>query len=92
MKRANKSLIMENKTVRDTIEAFKLRNGNNNYTQKELTIYLVEKIDRIETVLLKGSGKIATNRAKIDAVMKFGTIFLPILCALLGWLFIRTIS
>lgn len=81
--------------MKEAIEQFKKTNGNENFTQKDMLIYVISKIDRIDERLAKGQGKICANRARINGVIKMLTIstivFIPILCATLGWLFIRTI-
>ena len=35
------------KEIKDTIEEFKMRNGNATFTQKDLLMYLVERVDNL---------------------------------------------
>ena len=51
--------------MKDVIEMYKQRNGSGVYTVKEMTMYLVEKVDRIDSKLSDGAVKIGTNRANI---------------------------
>ena len=56
--------------MKDYIEQFKKKNGNESFTQKEMIMYLVAKIDKIDEGLSRGSGKIASNRTNIRFLKK----------------------
>ena len=51
--------------MQDVIDKYKQRNGDAVYTLKEMTMYLVEKVDKIDEKLGKGAVKIGTNRVNI---------------------------
>jgi len=55
------------KKLKETVEAFKRENGNNDFTQKDMVIYLVQKVDKIHDKIENGSEKIGSNRQKICA-------------------------
>ena len=78
-------------TMEETIKQFKQNNGNNRFTEKDMLMYVVSKIDRIDERLAKGQGKICSNRAKINGMIKLMLVCIPVLCTAIGWLFIRTI-
>lgn len=47
---------------REVIEAFKKENGNSKFSQKDMTMYLVKRVDSLYDKFIEGEGKIATNR------------------------------
>ena len=51
---------------RKVVKRFKEENGNANYTQKEMTMFLVKKVDKIEQMIMDGSNKISSNRTAIS--------------------------
>jgi len=56
--------------IKETAERFKKENGNDSYTQKDMTIYLVDRMDKLYEVFTKGSNKIAINSTNIEATDK----------------------
>lgn len=80
--------------MKDTIDKFKMLNGDKDFTQKEMLMYVIDRVDKIDNKLGEGAGKIACSRAKIKGITKVlvltAIVGLPLLCATIGWLFIRT--
>ena len=71
--------------MKEEIEQFKT-NGNTSFTQKEMVMYLVSKIDKLYDKFEEGSGKIsdnrtniASNRSSIVAIWKVFTIIFTVL-------------
>lgn len=64
--------------IREIVEKFNRENGNTSYTQKDLLIYLVTKVDGIDTRLSRLEG--------IGIAIK---IALPVIFGALGWGFIE---
>ena len=77
--------------IHEEINKFKKENGNSNYTQKEMIMYIMRKIDKIDERLEVGSGKIAENRERLDGLIKGLCLIFPIFCAIIGWIIIRII-
>ena len=77
--------------IHEEIKRFKQINGNAEYSQKEMIMYIMSKIDKIDEKLEIGSGKIAENRARLDGLMKGLTIIFPVFCAIIGWIILRII-
>lgn len=75
--------------MKEEIDEFRKRNGNNNFTQKEMIMYLITKIDKVDDRLTNGAGKISENRTWIRGVIKVLCVGFPILCAVLAYLFTR---
>lgn len=77
--------------MKEVIEEFKKQNGNNTYTQKEMLMYVVARIDKIDDRLDSGTGKIAENRTRLDGLISTLKIVVivgvPILCGVLGYIF-----
>ena len=66
-------------TMKEEIEKFKKNNGNDSFSQKEMIMYLVHKIDKIDERFEIGTGKIAQNRSdiascskRVDDILKYG--------------------
>ena len=72
------------------IEEIRKKNGNESFTQKDMIMYIMDKVDCIDEKLAKGAGKIAMNYVRINGITKTLMVGIPLLCATLGWLFIRT--
>ena len=51
--------------IKRIAKEFKQQNGNSNFTQKEMLIYLIDRVDKVYERLDSGSQKIAENRASI---------------------------
>ena len=63
------------KRIKDEIAAFKRQNGNANFTVKEMLMYTMSKVDKMNDKLEEGSGKIAVNRESITMIKwVFGAI------------------
>lgn len=73
--------------MKETIKEFKQQNGNISFTNKDLIMYLVTKVDKIEETLLTGAGKIAENRARVDTIILGFKVGIPILVVVLSGLF-----
>lgn len=67
---------MTPKPLHEAVKEFKERNGNNNYTQKDLIIYLLHRVDNIDNRLAEGSQKFISK----DTFLKI----LLFACAIVG--------
>lgn len=56
------------KDFREKVNEFKQENGNINFSQKEMIMYLIKKVDCIDKKLNEGNGKIAENRTNIKTL------------------------
>lgn len=77
--------------IKKEIKEFKKTNGNIHFSQSELIMYLVQKVDKIEEKFITGEGKIGEIRGKLSILIKFIVVFIPLLFGTLGWLFSRTL-
>ena len=69
--------------MKEQIEQFKRTNGNESFTQKEMIMYLVTKVDAIEEKITDGAGKIAANRAGLKWIYVLGTVLVAFFLILL---------
>jgi len=69
--------------MKKEIDEFKRQNGNMNYTLKEMIMYLVTRVDKIDDRLECGTGKIASTRATV----KYLTISIGFIIGALGIIF-----
>lgn len=51
--------------IKEIINEWRATNGNQDFTQKDMIIYLVAKIDKIDEKLEAGGGVVAVNGANI---------------------------
>jgi len=79
--------------IKDIVNKFKKENGNENFTQKDMIIYIVSKLDDmdgkfdvIQNKFEKGTGKIAENRANITSIRRILYALIPILAGVLGYI------
>ena len=72
--------------IREVADEFKRNNGNVNITQKEMLIYIVNRIDKIDDKMNDGAGKIAANREAVNGLKKL--VYTIGSIALSGFIFI----
>jgi len=72
---------------KEVIEQYKRENGNNSFNQKDMTIYLVARVDKVFDMLNSGTGKISENRTKIGSLSKLVYTLIPILTIIFGSIF-----
>jgi len=72
--------------IRETVEKWKKENGNLNVSQKDLVIYLVQKIDRMEDKLFTGQGKIGQNTGSIKGLKIAIGILATMIIGVIGWI------
>lgn len=83
--------------MEEEIKKFKEMNGNNNFTAKELTMYVIQKHDKFEENVYEKLEEIgtlqATNKANIKNVkngLLYGLIIgVPVVGTILGWIIIQ---
>ena len=72
--------------MKEEIKQFKERNGNAHFTQKDMIMYVISKVDCIDRKIGDGAGKIATNQANIKTLYWILGILVTISIASLGLL------
>ena len=77
------------KKIKTEVEQFKKQNGNSDYTQKELTMYLVRKIDAVTDKLNAGEGKINENRIRLKGLSRMINWAGIALLSVLGFMFVQ---
>lgn len=75
--------------MKEEIEKFKQDNGNADFTQKEMIMYLVSRVDTIFDKLDHCAGGLAENRARLNGISKMIYIGVPILLSVIGYMFIK---
>lgn len=74
--------------MKEAIDEFKRQNGNNNFTNKEMLMYLIHKTDTIVITI----GGIKVNRSKIHGIIGGAIVILPVVTAVIGWMIIKIIE
>lgn len=78
--------------MRKEINKFKKQNGNQSFTNKEMIMYLITKIDGIDEKLTVGTGKIAENRSRITGLITMFKVGIPLLFAVLTFLLVKVMG
>ena len=76
--------------MKEEIENFKRKNGNENLSVKDLLMYNISRTDQIFDHLREGSSKIATNSANIKSLRRWLISMIPFIISALAWLFVRS--
>jgi len=75
--------------MKEEIKQFKKENGNVNYTVKELVGALHTKFDKMKTEMGVIATQQATNKARINSIVKVLTIGTPLLVMILAYIISR---
>lgn len=75
--------------IKEEIRKFKEINGNVRFSQTELIMYLVQKIDRIEERYISWERDFGELDGKVSLLVKFMVVSAPLLAGILGFLFSR---
>ena len=75
--------------IKEEIRKFKEINGNVRFSQTELIMYLVQKIDRMEERYISWERDFGELDGKVSLLVKFMVVSAPLLAGILGFLFSR---
>ena len=54
--------------IKQKVQEFKRQNGNENISQRDMIMYLVQRVDELGGQITNGTGKISANRANIQTL------------------------
>ena len=80
-----------NGDIKSIVKEFKEANGNKSFSQKEMLIYCINRLDKVYDKLEVGSSKIANNRAGLRFIYWLNGIGIPVLLSVLAYLFLQVI-
>lgn len=72
--------------IKDAVREFKQRNGNDVFTLKEMIMYVITRVDKMDKRLEVGAGSISENRTGILYLKRFMYVSLILIVGTLGWL------
>lgn len=75
--------------MKEQIERFKKENGNNTYTQRELMMYLVSRVDDIHDKMGKDHTQIMVNKQGLSQIWKVIGLVGTGMVGFFGWILTR---